>query len=605
MGLPADKWGAKWISTGRKADKERLPAEYFKRDFSLRGKVKRARLYATACGVYTASINGQRLPSVLAPGTTEYPKRLYYQTYDVTALLQNENTLEFTLMDGWYMGKLGYLNQHNRFGNQRKLLAHLEIEYEDGKTDAINTDESFSCCADGPIRYSDLKDGENYDSRMIPSFSEKAVTVSQDIIPTASPSDGIAEHERFPANLIVTPSGKKVLDFGQNLAGYVCFTVQGKPGQEIRLSLGEVLDHGEFSRATLIEEGRPEIRQEIVFICNGQRQAFHPEGFYSGFRYALVEGLDDIDPADFTAAAVYSDLEFTGSFSCSNEKLNKFHQNTLWSLKSNFVDVPTDCPQREKSGWDGDTQIFTPTACFMAEPAAFFRKWLRDVRDCQRKDGRVANVSPSAHRFQDREPLGGAVGWADAAVMVPYTLWKIYGDERFIAGYLEFTVKGRPGQMFTLRMGEVVKDGHVDLSGIQEQKPTGGWTQTTMLKKLLTGKTPGEAVGTPLQEVRFTCSGGVDHYKTGFAVFGFRYAEIIGEANFENISAIAVYSDMERTGNFQCSDERVNRLLENTLWSMTPASCPHCGGHYMGGSGRPDQHHQPRHHRDAAGLRRI
>ena len=178
MGLPADKWGAKWISTGRKADKERLPAEYFKRDFALRGKVKRARLYATACGVYTASINGQCLPSVLAPGTTEYPKRLYYQTYDVTALLQNENTLEFTLMDGWYMGKLGYLNQHNRFGNQRKLLAHLEIEYEDGKTDAINTDESFSCCADGPIRYSDLKDGENYDSRMIPSFSEKAVTVS-------------------------------------------------------------------------------------------------------------------------------------------------------------------------------------------------------------------------------------------------------------------------------------------------------------------------------------------------------------------------------------------------------------------------------------------
>ncbi len=412
MALSADKWDAKWISTGRKAGKERLPAEYFKKNFAIRGKVKKARLYATACGVYTASVNGGRLPGILAPGTTEYPKRLYYQTYDVTALLQNENTLEFILMDGWYMGKLGYLNQHNRFGNQRKLLARLEIEYEDGRMDVVSTDETFSCCADGPIRYSDLKDGEIYDSRMTPSFSERAVIVSHEVIPTASPSEGIAEHEQFPANLIVTPSGKKVLDFGQNMAGYVCFTVQGKLGQEIRLSLGEVLDHGEFSRATLLNEDRPEIRQEIVFICNGQRQEFHPEGFYSGFRYALVEGMDDIDPADFTAVAVYSELKFTGSFSCSNEKLNKFHKNTLWSLKSNFVDIPTDCPQREKSGWDGDAQIFTPTACFMAEPAAFFRKWLRDVRDSQRKDGRVANVSPSAHRFQDKDPLGGAAGWA-------------------------------------------------------------------------------------------------------------------------------------------------------------------------------------------------
>lgn len=437
MGLAPADWQASWITTGRKAGKERLPAEYFKKDFTLRGTVKKARLYATACGVYTASVNGERLPGVLAPGTTEYPKRLYYQTYDVTALLREQNTISFTLMDGWYMGKLGFLGQHNRFGNQRKLLAQLEIEYADGSREILGTDGSFACCADGPIRYADLKDGEVYDSRMTPSYNETAIVTKHDVMPTASALAPIAEHERFPAKLLITPSGKKVLDFGQNLAGYVCFSVQGRPGQKIRLQLGETLDHGEFSRATLLQESTPETRQEIVFTCNGEKQRFHPEGFYSGFRYALVEGLDEVDPANFEAVAVYSELDFTGSFTCSNEKLNQFHQNTLWSLKSNFVDIPTDCPQREKSGWDGDAQVFLPTASYMTDTAAFFRKWLRDLRDCQRKDGRVANVSPSAHRYQDREPLSGAVGWADAAIIIPYTLWKLYGDERFLTENLD------------------------------------------------------------------------------------------------------------------------------------------------------------------------
>ena len=197
-----------------------------------------------------------------------------------------------------------------------------------------------------------------------------------------------------------------------------------------------------------MQEGTPETRQEIVFTCSGERQRFHPEGFYSGFRYALVEGPDKVDPASFEAVAVYSELDFIGSFTCSNGKLNQFHRNTLWSLRSNFVDVPTDCPQREKSGWDGDAQVFLPTASYMTDTAAFFRKWLRDLRDCQRKDGRVANVSPSVHRFQDREPLSGAVGWADAAIIIPYTLWKLYGDESFLTENLDLMLgwKGLCGE---------------------------------------------------------------------------------------------------------------------------------------------------------------
>lgn len=437
-GIAPRDWKARWISTGRKAGKERLPAEYFRKTFSLKKKVKKARLYATACGVYTAWINGRRLPGVMAPGSTEYPKRLYYHTYDVTGVLQEENTLSFALLDGWYMGKLGYLNVTNRFGNMRKLLAQMEIEFEDGGRQLICTDEDFSCSWDGPIRYADLKDGEAYDSRMVPTYHEKPVPVEHGVLPTASPADMIENQERFSGTLICTPSGKKVLDFGQNLAGYVCFSVKGKAGQVIRLSMGEVLDHGEFSRATLIEKNRPdEIRQEIVFTCNGERQHFRPEGFYSGFRYALVEGLEEIVPGDFEAVAIYTKMDLVGEFECSNLKINRFYQNTLWSLKSNFVDVPTDCPQREKSGWDGDAQVFLPTASYMADVASFFRKWLRDVRDCQRKDGRVANVSPSAHKHQDKETLSGAVGWADAAVIIPYTLWKLYGDERFISENLE------------------------------------------------------------------------------------------------------------------------------------------------------------------------
>lgn len=427
-------WMAQWITTGIKAKKDRIPAEYFQKTFSLKGKVKRARLYATACGVYSVNINGKRLPGVLTPGTTEYIKRLYYQTYDLGGYIEEENTVTFTLGDGWYMGKLGFLNVTNRFGDMRKLLAQIEITYEDGSQIVIGTDDSFSCCNDGPIRYADLKDGEIYDAGRAPSFHQKAVVTEHTIVPAASPLEAISEHEEFGAKLLISPKGSKILDFGQNIAGYIRFEVNGVKGQEIRLRMFEVMDHGEYSDATIGQPDPklPDIMQEIKYICKGGKEVFYPEFFYSGFRYAEVNGLEEVQAEDFTAVAVYSNLTFNSQFKCSNDKINRFYQNTLWSLKGNFVDVPTDCPQREKSGWDGDAQLFLPTACYMTDVAAFFKKWLRDMRDCQREDGRVANVSPSAHKHQDREPMSGATGWADAAVMIPYHLWKVYGDKRFI-----------------------------------------------------------------------------------------------------------------------------------------------------------------------------
>lgn len=450
--LTPEDFQAKWICGPGTDRKERLPADYFQKKFTVKGGIKRARLYVSACGVYTALINGVRLSGVMAPGTTEYEKRIYYQTYDVTGLLhaagnsgmtkgtsaeENVACLEFHLGDGWYKGKLGFLNQTNRFGTQRLLLAQLEIVYENGRRQTVASDDSFLWSNDGPIRYADLKDGEVYDATRVPSYGTKAVVNSFGRIPTASCGEAIEEHEELSGRLLISPSGKRILDFGQNLAGYVKFSILGKRGQQITLKLREVLDHGECSNRTLLRsEKEPlDILQEIRFICSGEEDVFEPEFFYSGFRYAQVEGLDDLDERKaehFRAVAVYTNLEFTGDFHCSNEKINQFHRCTLWSLKSNFVDVPTDCPQREKSGWDGDAQVFCETAAYLADTAAFFRKWSRDMRDCQRKDGRVANVSPSAHRFQDKEPMGGSVGWADAAIRIPYMLWKLYGDDRFI-----------------------------------------------------------------------------------------------------------------------------------------------------------------------------
>lgn len=424
---------ARWICGIKTNTKERLPADCYRKTFGLRGTLKKARLYATACGVYNAVVNGVRLPGVMAPGTTEYTQRLYYQTYDITEYLKADNTLDMTVGDGWYKGKLGWLDQTCRFGKQLKLWAQLVLTYADDSVEVIASDESWRWCNDGPIRYTDLKDGEIYDARMVPSYGQNAKLTTHNIIPTAAYADGIYEHETFKPQLLITPSGAKILDFGQNLAGYVRFTVRGDSGETFTLRMFECLDNGEFSDMTLRKNSQKAAdNQKIIYTCSGEKDVFQPEFFYSGFRYALVEGLENVDPGDFEAVAVYSQLRFCGDFSCSNEMVNRFVQNTLWSLKSNFVDVPTDCPQREKSGWDGDAQLFIKTSTYFADDAAFFRKWLRDVRDCQRKDGRVANVSPSAHLFQDKEPLGGSVGWADAAIIIPYTLWKLYGDERII-----------------------------------------------------------------------------------------------------------------------------------------------------------------------------
>jgi alpha-L-rhamnosidase len=433
--LSSSDWTAKWICGAGTDKKERLPADYYNKTFQTTGKVVKARLYTTACGIYEASINGERVEGfVLAPGCTQYDKRLYYQTYDVTGMIAQQNEITFIVGDGWYKGKIGSDNTEYFFGRQTKLFAQLEITYDDGRRETIATDSSFRWCNDGPFGQNDLKDGVFYDAGKLPSYSGNAVETRYPVQPAASNAPAIKEHEHFIPRLLVSPSGKTILDFGQNMAGYVRFAVRGEKGNHVTLRLGETLDNGEYTDSNfsgVYAHGKA-VKQQIDVILSGKEDRFIPNFFYSGFRYALVEGPPKVNPNDFEAIAVYSDIEYTGKFECSNEMINKFAQNTVWSQKSNFVDIPTDCPQREKSGWTGDAQVFAKTATYFADTSTFFRKWLKDVRDCQREDGRVDNVCPKIREVTMRDALNGSTGWADAAVIIPYMLWKMYGDIEFI-----------------------------------------------------------------------------------------------------------------------------------------------------------------------------
>ncbi|MGN0999873.1 MAG: family 78 glycoside hydrolase catalytic domain [Faecousia sp.] len=464
--LDSSDWQADWITGNYAPEKNRrYPADCFRKHFPVRQSVFRARLYITACGLYEAMLNGHRIGEFqLAPGSTDYRKRLQYQTYDVTDLLSCENTLEITLADGWYRGSIGCFGPTHVFGRQTKLLCQLEIVYADGTQETVISDNSWDWCNDGPIRFADLKDGEIVQAGMVPTYSGKAALAEKSVLPTASNNVPVTCHEEFPAKLIVTPTGKRVLDFGQNLAGFVKFKIRGAKGQRVRLLLGEMLDeHGEFTQHNIHKhhkpvtefgqtagmllmfgmenrlkaELQPTPRQEILFYCSGEEDHYQTRFAVFGFRYALIETEATIDPAAFHAVAVYSNLEPAGRFTCSSEKVNQLFSNTLWSMKSNFLDVPTDCPQRERLAWTGDAQVFFHTAAYLMNVAPFFRKWMRDVKDNQFQSGKISAVVPYNGMSMVYDNTGESVGWGDAAVLVPYRYWKRYGDRRMLTDFYD------------------------------------------------------------------------------------------------------------------------------------------------------------------------
>lgn len=438
---PAD-WKAKWITGNYRVNRrKRYPVDCFRRIFSA-GTVKKARLYITACGLYEARLNGQRVGDfILAPGHTDYRKRVQYQTYDVTDLVKNgENNMTAQLADGWYRGSCGAWGRKNQYGSETKLLVQLEMTQEDGSVQTIVTDESWQWSNDGPIRFADNKDGEIVDAARIPGFSGTAKVTSHSVVPTASDNVPVTEHERLAPRLIHTPAGKTVLDFGQNIAGYAEFTVQAKKGQRIFLRFGEMLDaKGEFTQKNIQCKNRHITTplQQVEYLCKEGVNHYKTTFAIFGFQYVLVETDVPFEPADFTAIAVYSDMARTGFFESSSDLLNRFVNCTLWSTKNNHADVPTDCPTRERHGWTGDAQVFFETASFLVDYAAFSRKYLNDLYDWQKKTGRLPQIAPHGGVDFYMNVMDGSVGWADAGILIPYRYWKKYGDRTILEKYYD------------------------------------------------------------------------------------------------------------------------------------------------------------------------
>lgn len=442
--LRTTDWEAAWIEPVLQEEKKaNNPSPMLRKVFKLKKKIKKARLYVTAHGLYEAHFNGQRVSEDLfTPGWTSFHKRLQYQTYDVTNLLATgQNVAAVSLGDGWYRGEFGWQNNWNIYGDHLGLLFQLEVEYHNGKKEMILSDASWKAST-GPVRMSSLYDGEVYDARLEKQGWQKAgyddhswtnvrvVQYKKDhlIAPQGVPVRAIETIK--PKQLIQSPKQETIIDMGQNMVGRIKFRLQGKAGDTITIYHAEVLDKdGNFYTENLRHAD-----QKIQYVFKGEGvETYEPSFTFQGFQYIMVEdypGTITLD--DFEGIVIHSAMEPAGNFSCSNPMINQLQSNIRWGQKGNFLDVPTDCPQRdERMGWTGDAQAFAPTACFNYNTAAFYTKWLGDFRADQLDNGSIPWVIPNVLRGS------GAIGWADAATIIPWTVYLKYGDERILENQYE------------------------------------------------------------------------------------------------------------------------------------------------------------------------
>ena len=412
------------------------PAPYLRRAFNVDQPVVSARLYVTALGLYEARLNGRRVgDAFLTPGWTDYAHRIPYQTYDVTGLLnQGDNVLGAIIADGWYSGFYGFDAKRAgaHYGTAPELLAQLVITYADGSREWIVTDEQWRS-ADGAIRHADLLMGERHDLTLEPARWDapgfdasgwRPVRVrDRDATPlVADPGPPVrVTQEIAPRSIATDDHGRHLVDFGQNLTGWLRLGVDGPAGAQVRIRHGEVL----AADGTLYTENLRTARQTDEFTTGGGLEVLEPRFTLHGFRYAEISGYPgDIGQADIVARVVHSDIPAAGAFESSQPWLDKLARNIDWGQRGNFISVPTDCPQRdERLGWLGDAQVFARTACYNRDVAAFFAKWLDDVADAQLESGAFTDIAPVLSLRG-----AGAPAWGDAGVIVPWTVWKMYGD---------------------------------------------------------------------------------------------------------------------------------------------------------------------------------
>ena len=441
--LQSGDWTAQWIGPGPSAsDTAPAPAPLLRRAFRVTGPVRSARVYVTSLGLYELHLNGQRVGDQLfTPGWTSYRHRLQYQTYDVTALLQpGANAIGAMLGDGWYRGYLGFFGQRNLYGRRLALRLQLDILYQDGRKERVASDPEWRT-ATGPVLASDIYGGESYDARRERTGWAAAALADSGWAPVAvlepPPAALVAPvsppvrrvRELRPVAMHQVPSGETVYDLGQNFTGWAHLVVRGRAGTTVTLRYAEVLDRsGDLYTANLRNAS-----QTDRYTLNGQgEERYEPHFTFHGFRYVAVAGVPGPpDTSTITGIAVSSDLSPTGALETSDSLLNQLQRNIVWGERSNFLDVPTDCPQRdERLGWTGDAQVFSRTAAFNMDVAGFFTKWLADMAADQDSSGSVPWVVPNL--FSDSVHFGGTAGWADAAVIIPWTMYLTYGDRRLL-----------------------------------------------------------------------------------------------------------------------------------------------------------------------------
>ncbi len=448
MGKLSDKWTAKFITDGsyKFTEKKVSPKVMtFRRKWSAPKPVKSARIYSTAIGIYRIDINGQKVgEDFLTPGFTSYKTNLQYQVYDVTDIVKAFDFADIvaTVSGGWAVGSFVFSRVNRVTADKQSFMCELRVEYEDGEKEAMGSDDSWLVSMDGPFLSADIYDGEEFDARKrLEDMSFHRASVSElSFAPgiVADYGSPVREHETFEPVSVKEIGDEIIYDFGQNFAGLVHLSIDGVAGQEIVARHSEVLHPDGRLNTDFLRSAKARIR----YICRDGLQEYFPSFTYMGFRYVSVRGIDR-DKVKVTARALYSDVADNGSFTCSNEMINRLQENIRWGAKSNFVDIPTDCPQRdERMGWTGDIAVFARTAAYNYDVSRFLSKWLRDMRAEQKKTGGIPNTIPSqGYGFPVTMPVIAVDFWGDASVLVPYAEYLARGDVRVLSDNYEMMKK--------------------------------------------------------------------------------------------------------------------------------------------------------------------
>lgn len=423
--------GADWIGTKNRNDNAgTLPPELFQKKFFIEKLPVRASLRISALGIYSASLNGKQAGDIyFAPGYTHYESYVQYQTYEAISLLRRgENVLRVTVANGWWLGRLG--NRNNIYGSRRGLIAELLLFYEDGIVKRIGTDESWLATTDSPVRYAEFYNGETIDLRRSEEddWRWEPVCRMTEELPELKPHMGafVKEDSRLQP---ISQKGS-IYDFGQNHAGVIQLCVKARRGTTIAIRHGEILaDDG-----TLFTKNLREAKQTLTLVCGTDgMNVFKPQFTFMGFRYAEVSADGPMEIHSIESVVLTSDARPIGSFSCSDPLLNRLQQNIQWGQISNFIEIPTDCPQRdERMGWTGDIAVFAQTAVFNRDIDVFMRKWLYDLRSYQKENGAIPVTIPENKTYQPTPEVIPIAIWGDAATMVPWAVYRAYGDRELL-----------------------------------------------------------------------------------------------------------------------------------------------------------------------------